>query len=51
MKNPKKIGNEFERKIIRIINEYLGSDYRRTKYSGGGDDSGDMKDYWKTTPL
>lgn len=51
MKNPKYIGNKYERKIIDIINEYLGSDYKRTKYSGGADDLGDMKDYWKTTPL
>ena len=51
MKNPKSVGNQYERKIIGIINEYLGSDYRRTKYSGGADDPGDMKDYWKTTPL
>ncbi len=51
MKNPKYIGNKYERKIIDIINEYLGSGYTRTKYSGGADDPGDMKDYWKTTPL
>ena len=51
MKNPKKIGNEYERKIIDITNEYLGSGYTRTKLSGGADDSGDMKDFFKTTPL
>ena len=50
-KNPKQIGNEYEYKIIGIINEYLGCEYKRTKRSGGADDPGDMKDYWKTTPL
>ena len=51
MKNPKYIGNKYERNIINATNEYLGSDYRRTQYSGGGKDPGDSKDYWKTTPL
>lgn len=51
MKNPKEIGNRYERKIIDIINEYLGSCYTRTKYSGGGDHKGDMREYYKTTPL
>ncbi len=51
MKNPKEIGNRYERKIIDIINEYLGSGYTRTKYSGGADHKGDMREYYKTTPL
>lgn len=51
MKNPKYIGNKYERKIIDIINGYLGSGYTRTKQSGGADDPGDMKDFFKTTPL
>lgn len=51
MKNPKKVGTDYERKIIDIINEYLGSGYTRTKYSGGGDHKGDMREYYKTTPL
>lgn len=51
MKNPKKVGTDYERKIIDIINKYLGSGYTRTKLSGGADDPGDMKDFWKTTPL
>lgn len=51
MKNPKYIGNKYERKIIDIINDILGSEYARTKLSGGADDPGDMKNYWKTTPL
>jgi len=51
MKNPKKIGNEYERKIIDMINKYLGSGYTKTKLSGGADHPGDMRDYWKTTPL
>lgn len=50
-KNPKAIGNENEYEVIGIINECLGSDYKRTKRSGGADDPGDMKDFWKTTPL
>ena len=40
MKNPKYTGNKYERKIIDIINEYLGSGYTRTKYSGGADHEG-----------
>jgi len=51
VKNPKKVGNEYERKIVDIINEILGSGYTKTKLSGGADHKGDLRDYWQTTPL
>jgi len=51
MKNPKKVGTDYERKIIDIINKYLGSGYTKTKLSGGADHPGDMREYYKTTPL
>ena len=51
MKNPKAIGNENERRICRIINEILGSEFKRTEKSGGGDRKGDIYEYQNSTPL
>jgi len=51
MKNPKKIGNEYERKICSIIEEMLGVEFKRTKYSGGGDHKGDIRDWTASSPL
>jgi len=51
MKNPKKIGNEYERKICSIIAEMLGVEFKRTKLSGGADHKGDIRDWTKSSPL
>jgi hypothetical protein len=51
MKNPKKIGNEYERKICSIIEEMLGVEFKRTKLSGGADHKGDIRDWTQSTPL
>ncbi len=51
MKNPKKIGNEYERHICSIIEEMLGVEFKRTKYSGGDLHPGDIRDWTQSTPL
>lgn len=51
MKNPKKVGNEYERYICSIIAEMLGVEFKRTKLSGGADHKGDIRDWTQQTPL
>lgn len=51
MKNPKKIGNEYERLICQVIEEMLGVEFKRTKLSGGADHKGDIRDWTGQTPL
>lgn len=51
MKNPKAVGNENERRITRVINEILGSEFKRTELSGGKDRKGDIYEYQQSTPL
>lgn len=51
MKNPKKIGNEYERHICSIIQEMLGIEFKRTKLSGGADHKGDIRDWTASSPL
>lgn len=51
LKNPKKVGNEYERHICSIIEEMLGVEFKRTKRSGGADHKGDIRDYTQSTPL
>lgn len=51
MKNPKAIGNENERRICRVINKILGSEFKKTELSGGKDRIGDIYEYKQNTPL
>ena len=51
MKNPKAVGNEYERHICSVIEEMLGVEFKRTKMSGGADHKGDIRDWTQSTPL
>ena len=51
MTNIKKLGNENERRICRIIAEFTGAEFKRTELSGGGNRPGDIYDYSNSTPL
>jgi len=51
MKNPKKVGNEYECHICSVIEEMLGVEFKRTKMSGGADHKGDIRDWTISTPL
>ena len=53
IKNLKKIANAFEWEIANFTNKILGSEFGRTKQSGGSDfgKPGDMFDRTKSTPL
>ena len=51
MTNIKKLGNENERRICRIIAEFTGAEFKRTELSGGASRAGDIYDYSNSSPL